>query len=116
LVSFRKNAAAIRLVAILIVIFAQPAMSQVRESACQGAKINFPKAMSEVQERLQRYAESVGKSDGSDNCSSECLHLRTAQSSLDHRYAASHVLSTLTCKTMASPAIPARAAEPIGLE
>ena len=63
--------------------FIQPALGQVRESACQGAKVAFPQAVKEVQERLQRYAECIDKSNGSENCSSEFLRLRTAQSSLE---------------------------------
>ena len=64
-------------------MLSQPGVAQVREAACQAAKANFPKVVVEVQERIKRYSECVNNSDGSENCSSEFLRLRTAHGSLE---------------------------------
>jgi hypothetical protein len=67
----------------LQIIFAQPLSAQVAVSLCQGAKVNFAKAVTEVQERLKGYADCVAGTQGAEDCGSEFRRLRTAQGSLE---------------------------------
>jgi hypothetical protein len=64
-------------------LFATASSAQVREALCNSAKAALPNATIQIQERLQRYAECVSKSDGSEDCRTEFNRLRSQQSSFE---------------------------------
>ena len=67
----------------LKMIMIQPSSAQVADSLCQGARVNFAKAVTEAQDSLKSYAECVAGSKGSEDCGAEFRRLRTAQGSLE---------------------------------
>jgi hypothetical protein len=52
-------------------------------AACDDAVSSYNSALSDIESALKRYANCVGSSRGSDDCSSEFRRLRSAQSDFE---------------------------------